>query len=99
MDGVSVSADAGNNYFAIRILEHLRLVGNPGPALHRLVEGIAGVVHPERKVLDAVAMQPDMIGNGTVGSQRRGEHQAHLVLLQLSLIHISEPTRLLSISY
>ena len=40
------------------------------------------VLDPQRDGADAFAMEPQMIGDVALGLQGRGEHQAHLALLE-----------------
>ena len=51
-------------------------------ALGGLAIGRLGIVHPQRDLMHAVAVQMDVFGDRIVGPQRRGQHEADLVLLQ-----------------
>ena len=49
-------------------------------ALDRLFVRVTRIVHPERDVMDAVAMSPHVLRDVAVGPERGGEHEADLLL-------------------
>ena len=82
VDGVAVGGDGGDAHFAVLVAEGLGLADAARAAAGGLAPGGFGVVHPQRDVADAVAVQADVLGDRVVGLQRRGEHEADLVLHQ-----------------
>ena len=79
--------DGGGDHFSIVVLRHARLVHRHCAALHRLLERVARVIHPEGEIANAVTMTVDVIRDelrvvAQVRSNRRGENEADLVLLQ-----------------
>ncbi len=59
-----------------------RLLHAARASLGGLSPCLLGIVHPQRDVANAVAVQADVLGDLVVRPQRGGEHKANLALLQ-----------------
>ena len=82
VDGVAVGGDGRDAHFAVLVAQGLRLAHAARAAAGGLAPGRFGIVHPQRDIAHAVAVQADVLGDGMIGRERRGEHQADLVLHQ-----------------
>src|SRR5271170_1357468 len=67
---------------AIRVLKYRRLLYAARATPGGFPIGRFRVVHPERDLAYTVAMPLDMVGNFTVGRERRRQYKADLALLQ-----------------
>src|SRR5262249_17973550 len=54
----------------------------PRAAPHRLLKSVLDIVNVEGDVLNAVAMNADVLGHGAIGRESTGKNQSHVVLLQ-----------------
>src|SRR6185503_4650632 len=82
MDGVAIGVNGGDHYLASVVPQDGGGLHRTGPPLDGDLERAARVVHPEGNVADAVAVLGNVSRGGMIGSQRRGEQQPDLVLLQ-----------------
>ena len=82
VDRVAVRRDRGDHHFTVRVLHHGGLLNGTSAPLDRLRVRVARVVHPEREVAHAVAVAADVIGDRTVRTDRRRQHEPNLVLLE-----------------
>ena len=73
---------AASRDLAVLVAQRLGLAHAARAARGGLAPGRFGVVHPQGDVAHAVAVQPDVIGDRMIGRQRRGQHEADLVLHQ-----------------
>ena len=67
---------------AVFVLDLERLLHAARPALGGLFPCLPGIVHPQRHVANAVAVQADVLRDLVVRPQRCGQHKADLALLQ-----------------
>ncbi len=64
------------------VLEDIGLKGRFRAAGRRGFPGFGGVVDPNGHILDAIAVLNDVVVDGAVGGQRRGQNQEDFVLLE-----------------
>ena len=82
MDSVAVGGDGRHARFAGRVAQRLGLAHAARPTPGSLAPRRFRIVHPQRHVAHAIAVQPDVPGRRMLGRERRGEHQADLILHQ-----------------
>ena len=82
VNGVAVDADRRHTHFARAVAQGLGLADAARAAAGGGAPRGLGIVHPQRDIAHAIAVQPDMRGDFAIGLQRRGEHEADLVLHQ-----------------
>jgi hypothetical protein len=66
---------AARRILAVLVALVVRLDGRRGAALHRLFERAVRIVHLERDVADAVAVQFQVVRRGVIRNQRRREDE------------------------
>ena len=82
MNGVAVRGDAGNFHLAVFVFEHGGLQDSARAALGGFAIGGFGIVHPQSDLANTITMQLDVLGDGALGLERRGENEADFILLE-----------------
>src|SRR5947207_5756752 len=82
VDGIAVGRDGRLDEATFLLLEEGRLQHGTRAAPHRLLKSVWDIINVEGDVLNAVAMNADMLGHGAIGRERTGENQSDVVLLQ-----------------
>src|SRR5215207_11565240 len=82
VDGITVGRDGGLDEATFLLLKDGRLQHGTRAAPYRLLKSVSGIINVERDVLNAVAMNADMLGHWATRRERTGENQSDIVLLQ-----------------
>ena len=82
MDRVAVRGDRRDSDQTVFVLQFERLTDTARAALRRFLPGLPGVVDPQRHIAHAVSVDAHMLRDVSIGTQRGGQHEAHLPLLQ-----------------
>ncbi len=80
--GIAVGLDAGQGHFAVGVLQNVGLKGRCCTARCRGFPRFSRVVDPNGHILHAIAVLNNVVIDGAVRGQRRGQNQEDLVLLE-----------------
>ncbi len=78
---IAVSANAREDRCTLLIRDDVRLFHADGATRGGFIPGLARIVDPEGNHAHRVSVQVNVLGDGMVAAQRRGQHEANLALL------------------
>src|SRR6185437_6999604 len=82
VERLTIGIDGGALHLTIVVLRHGRLNGATRATSQRLLIRLLGIGHRECNILDAIAVQQDMLRNRAFRLQSCRQHKANLALLQ-----------------
>src|SRR5579862_7070901 len=82
MDRFAVRGNGGDADFAMLVAQRFRGPHAGRSALSGLAVSGFGVIHPQRYIVDAIAVLEQVRGNRVIGRERRSQHEANLILLE-----------------